>query len=851
MRDEHYNLTGLSCAACSSRVEKVVRALPGITRADVNLLKSSLTLTRDEKLEPALIVATIEKAGYGASLASNLSQKTTSLEASPRERFQKEALAMLFRLKVSIIFSVPLFYLAMGHMLSWPLPGFFTGHNGALPLGFTEFLLLIPVVFVNFKYFQNGFKNLSARSPNMDSLIAVGAGASAIYGIYGLYLMMFSPQSTHVALNYLYFESGAIILTLVTVGKFLETRAKEKTGEAVSALLELIPKTASVIRDGKEITVANEDLLVGDTLILRSGETLAADGTILTGHGALDESTLTGESLPVDKEPGSLVTGGTVLLSGYLEIQVTRVGEDTTLFQIIRLVDEATGSKAPIARLADKISAVFVPVVIFIALAAAIFWFILGEDFSFCLSIMISVLVISCPCALGLATPTAIMVGTGLGATWGILFKSATALERTSSLDTVVFDKTGTLTQGKPALKLILPESGLSSQELLTIFYALESKSEHPLAQAIVKRALELNLPLLPISDFKQHPGQGLTGVLNGEEISVGNLKILEPLNLATTTVSESLKKFQELGFTTLVAAKKDQFLGILALGDTLKPTSIQAIHEITELGIATIMLTGDNQLTAQTVAKSLGIKKVTAEVFPADKEQIIANLLKEGQVTAMVGDGVNDAPALARAEVGIALGGGTDVAMEAADVILTRNDILSVSDAIQLARAVTRNIRQNLFWAFGYNVIGIPIAAGVFYKVFNLTLNPMIAAAAMSLSSVSVVTNALRLRSFRPQRLTLNPPVLENNLENNLLPENKIEPLEEKKTMNFKLKIEGMTCGHCSARVEKVLSGIPGVEKVTVSLAQNTAEVTAQAEVSGKTLEEKVTEAGYPAQII
>jgi heavy metal translocating P-type ATPase len=803
------------------------------------------------------VIDAIEKAGYGASLPSAKAAKSQS--DSPQERFKKEASQMLYRLKVSIIFTVPLFYLAMGHMFSWPIPHFFLGHNGALPLAFTQFLLLLPVILVNHLYFQNGIKSLWHRAPNMDSLIAVGSGAAAVYGLIILYQMMFhlnDPAFLHKASMALYFESGATILTLVTTGKYMETRAKARTGAAIEALLALAPKTALILKNGEEVTIQAEELRPQDELVIKTGMVAAADGTVIQGEGAVDESALTGESLPVDKEVGSPITGGTSLSSGHLLVKVTKVGDDTTLAQIIRLVDEATGTKAPIAALADKISGIFVPLVICIAIASGTIWFMLGEPIGFCLTILISVLVISCPCALGLATPTAIMVGSGVGANLGVLFKSASSLEQSSKVEVVVLDKTGTLTLGEPSVKNILPVAPTDENELLCLLYSLELLSEHPLAKAIVEMAKSKGLTSKPVESFKQLPGQGLSGIIDGEEYFVGNSKIIGALGITDEDLSLKSNEFSQKGLTTLFCAKKDRLLGLLALGDTLKPKSTQAVAELHKLKIKTVMLTGDNAVTAQAIAAESGVGKVIAEVYPQDKEKEIVKLQKEGFVTAMVGDGINDAPALARADVGIAIGAGTDVAVETADVVLMKSDLMDVPVTILLARAVMRNIRQNLFWAFGYNVIGIPIAAGIFFKAFGLTLNPMIAALAMSLSSVCVVTNALRLKFFKPKLAddsSKGPDSASSQNKQDIIAPNAttFALQSEEHKMEVKLKVDGMTCGHCSSRVEKALSEIPEVKKAKVDLSKGIATVTLKSEVSNDVLTQKVVNAGYEATVI
>ncbi|MDR2352361.1 MAG: heavy metal translocating P-type ATPase [Deltaproteobacteria bacterium] len=852
MEKERYNLTGLSCAACAARVEKAVKTLPGVSVANVNLLKSTLMIEHDPSLGSEEVISAIEKAGYGASLFNSKKR-----EESSEDRFKKEADSMLTRLKVSLIFTVPLFYLAMGHMLGLPTPD-----SEPLIMAFAQFLLLIPVVVINYPYYKVGFKTLIARAPNMDSLIAVGSGAATLYGLLGLFLMMHyatvgEHNKLHLGLNYLYFESAAVILTLVTLGKYMETRAKKKTGEAVAGLLKLTPKTAVVLRDGATLNIDAKDIVKGDILILKSGETAAADGVVVKGEGAVDESTLSGESLPVDKSVGSNLNAATTLVSGYLEIKVERTGEDTLLSQIIRLVDEATGSKAPIARLADRISAIFVPIVILIALLAGGMWLLLGMSLSFSISILISVLVISCPCALGLATPTAIMVGTGRAAKLGVLFKSAAALERAAAVDTCVFDKTGTITEGKPLVKEIV-SLDITQEEMLKILYSLEVKSEHPLAKAIVERAKSDNIPLIDAQNFTQTPGLGLKGEISGNTYYVGNLKYLEKFHQDPGNLSQKAKELENEGFTILYLISKDKVLGLVALGDSLKKGSARAINELKELHILSIMLTGDNKTTAEAIGRLVGVSRIISEVLPQDKEREIRNLSEAGKIPAMVGDGINDAPALARADLGIAIGAGTDIAIDAADVILIESDPMQVPLAISLARAVMRNIRQNLFWAFGYNVIGIPIAAGALYKAFGITLNPMIAAACMSLSSVSVVTNALRLRFFKPK--FKDSDIHPSNLprEGKTLESNKKTPLEgmqlgeDNMADKIFLKVQGMTCPHCEDRVAKALSEVDGVKKAKANYKKGTAEVILEknAKVSPDTLSSKVIDAGYEASI-
>jgi Cu2+-exporting ATPase/Cu+-exporting ATPase len=846
---EKFVVTGMSCAACAARIEKAVGAVAGVKSASVNLLKNSLDAVFDDSATTAgSIIEAVTKAGYGATLAQSQTQ------SAPTDAAEQEEENLKNRLRVSFIFTIPLFYLAMGHMLSWPLPSFFLGDENAFIAALTQFVLLIPVMAVNFKYYRSGFKSLLSFAPNMDALIAIGSGAAAIYGLVGLYVMAHGlgvndPHLVHQAFMNLYFESGATILTLVTLGKFFEARARRKTSQAVIGLLDLAPKTATVERDGEEIVIAASDIRVGDTLIVKAGETVAVDGVIIDGVGALDESNLTGESLPVDKTMGDPATGATVLMSGFIKIRVDKVGGDTALSQIIKLVDEATSSKAPISRLADRISGIFVPIVIALALVAGAFWLIEGEGLAFALKIVISVLVISCPCALGLATPTAIMVGTGQGAKAGILFKSAEALERAHQLSVVVLDKTGTVTAGRPEVTEILPAEGLEIKDVLALAASLEKLSEHPLGQAIVRTAKDQNLELQAVSDFKQIPGAGLAAEISGKTVKAGNRRLIENIKGDPSSLLQHAQRVSDLGATPIFLADDDNLLGLFVISDRIKDSSPAAIKELKHLGLKVVMITGDNAKTAQAVSRIAGVDDFLAEVLPGDKEREIRRLQDGGkQKVAMVGDGVNDAPALARADVGIAIGAGTDIAMETADVVLMKSDLLDVSGAIQLSRAVLRNIKQNLFWAFFYNVVGIPVAAGVFYGLFNLTLNPMIAAAAMSMSSVCVVSNALRLRFFKAN-LSTATTVAGEHIKQPAAGDGSISKGDGE--MVKKLKIEGMSCGHCSSRVEKILKGLKGVDGAVVDLKKGTAEVTISGEIADAALTTPVTEAGYPASVI
>lgn len=750
MRKETYDVTGMTCSSCVRHVEKAVEKQPGVKKVTVNLLKNSMVVDYDEnKLNQSEIEHAVSDAGYGARLRSKNADLTKDTEENSA---QKEYESYKQRLIWSVIFTVPLIYLSMGHMLGWPLPFFFLGTTNTITFAFTQFLLLLPVIYLNRSYFINGFKSLFKGTPNMDSLVALGASAALVYGIFtiykigiGLEFLDFKSVSAHV-MN-LYFESAGTILTLITLGKTLEAKAKGKTTDAISKLLNLAPKMARVLRDNQEKNVPVEEVKKDDVVIVKSGESIPVDGVIISGSASIDESALTGESLPVDKKEGDKAIGATINRNGYFKMRVTKTGDETVLAQIVKLVDEATSSKAPIANLADRVSGVFVPIVIGIAFIAAITWLLLDSTFEFALSIGISVLVISCPCALGLATPTAIMVGTGQGAINGILFKSAKALETTHELQTIVFDKTGTITEGKPVVTDIFPLQN-TENDLLQIAASLESLSEHPLAQAITNSAKEKNLSLLEVEKFTQVAGQGIRGIIDGKKVLAGNLKMMNE-NQIETTSANFLDNSTNSGKTTLYFAQDNRLIGIIRVADVIKDTSKEAIEELNQMGLQTIMLTGDNETTARSIAKKAGIRNVIAEVLPADKEHEIQKLQNQGQKVAMVGDGINDAPALARADVGIAIGAGTDIAIDSADVVLMKSQLTEVSTAIRLSKATIKNIKENLFWAFIYNIIGIPIAAGIFYPAFGLKLSPMIGALAMSFSSVFVVTNALRLRFF------------------------------------------------------------------------------------------------------
>lgn len=842
---QKFDVTGMTCSACSAHVEKSVGKLEGIASVNVNLLQNSMTVEYDETaLNTEDIIHAVESGGYGAALQG---AKTAAAEAAaPRNVAAEEMAHMKKRLIASFCFLIPLFYISMGHMLGAPLPPILLGHENMMIFALTQLILTTPVLIINKKYFTAGFKALKNRAPNMDSLIALGASASYIYSIFAIYAMAYYmgrgnlPHAHHYGME-LYFESAAMILTLITVGKYMETRSKGKTSEAISKLMDLAPKTATVLRNGTEEEIPVEQVTVGDTVIVRPGQNIPVDGRVTEGFSAVDESAITGESIPVEKQPGDTVIGATVNKSGFFKMEATRVGSDTTLSQIITLVEEAGASKAPIAKLADKVSGVFVPVVIGIAIVSAVVWLIIGQPFAFALSIGIAVLVISCPCALGLATPTAIMVGTGKGAEYGILVKSAESLEIAHQINTVVLDKTGTLTEGKPIVTDVLPAPGVLRNPFLRAAASLEALSEHPLAQAVVHFAKEKEIALESAQNLQATAGQGIEADVSGKRVIGGNRKMMEERKIPLTDFQQIAEKLAEEGKTPLFFAEDGNLLGILALADTLKPTSKAAVDAFHEMGIDVVMLTGDHQRTADAIAKKLGIQAV-AEVLPQDKEQEVRRLQEAGKKVAMIGDGINDAPALTRADVGIAIGAGTDVAMESADIILMKSDLLDAVTAVQLSHATIRNIKQNLFWAFFYNSLGIPLAAGVFYHALQWKLNPMFAAAAMSFSSAFVVGNALRLKLFRPK---IGGILQKEAPEQEMIENNTNITHKEAHQMKKTLKIEGMMCNHCTGRVEKALNDMDGVS-ATVSLEGKSAEVTLSKEITDEALVKAVTDAGY-----
>lgn len=860
MKSQKFDIKGMTCSACSLAVDKNVSKLEGIEGVNVNLLNNNMVVKYDEsKLSDDKIMKAVEDAGYQAFVVSDKKEvRNTSNKENIAELEIKE---MKKRLLISLIFTIPLLYLAMGHMLDWPLPKIFHGNENSITFAFTQFLLALPVAIVNSKYYKVGLKTLFKGSPNMDSLIAIGTLAAIIYGVFAIFKIGYGlgHGNEHMVMQYsmdLYFESAAVILALITLGKFLEARAKGKTSEAIKKLIDLAPKTALVLRKNSETGVdeekeiAVEDLVLHDIVIVKPGKSIPTDGIIIEGRSSIDESMLTGESLPVEKNVKDKVIGASINKSGSFKFKVTKLGDDTALAQIIKLVEEAGSSKAPIAKLADKISGVFVPTVIAIAVIATIIWLLLGYSFEFALSIGIAILVISCPCALGLATPTAIMVGTGKGAENGILIKSAESLETAHTINTVIMDKTGTITEGKPKVTDILTNGKIDNDRLLQLSASVEKNSEHPLADAIVKEAENRGIKLLNISDFEAIHGMGLKAMVDDMLIYMGNKKLLDSKNISLSSNNENQRleadsqRLSEEGKTPMFFANDKEVLGIIAVADVVKPTSERAIKEFERMGIEVIMLTGDNKKTAEAIGKQIKVNRVIAEVLPHDKEKEVRKLQDLGKKVAMIGDGINDAPALVRADVGIAIGAGTDVAIESADIVLVKNDLLDAVKAVQLSKSVIRNIKQNLFWAFIYNVIGIPLAAGVFIGVLGWKLNPMFAGAAMSLSSVSVVLNALRLKTFKAK--ISDEKSSQKNLEN-IQSIEKIENIERKGNNMVKiLKVEGMTCGHCKMRVEKALNAVNGVENATVNLEAKEVAIKMQEDINEQMLINAITEAGY-----
>ncbi len=901
---QKFDVTGMSCAACSARVEKCVSKLEGVDNVAVNLLANSMVVEYDEsKLDAGGISAAVEKAGYGAfpkeapgsggAMSGAGGAGAAGAAGGSVNAAAMEAKSMKHRLIASIIFFIPLFYISMGHMMGLPLPGFMSGLENAITYGMAQLVLTVILMYINRKYYESGFPAFAHKAPNMDSLIAVGSLAAVIYGIFAIIRMGhgLAVQDWDLVEKYhmdMYFESAGTILTLITVGKFLEARSKGKTTDAVSKLIDMAPDTAIVERDGEEKEVRVEEVRVGDILIVKPGSRVPVDGVIVEGESSVDESFITGESIPVDKAVGDSVTGASINKSGYFKMRAERVGADTALSKIIQLVEDAGGSKAPIAKLADKIAGVFVPAVMLIAFAAAVIWLLAGYSFEFALSTGIAVLVISCPCALGLATPAAIMAGTGRGAELGVLYKNAEILEHSRSIDTVVMDKTGTLTTGQPGVTAIAAASDISSvtgmkapvqgdegaaQILLAVAASVEKQSEHPLAQAIVGRADALGLDIPAASGFEAVHGKGVRGIVSGKNIIAGNSRMMKEAGIDTRSFDATAASYAEQGATPLFFAADGRMLGIIAVADMVRPESAAAVKEFSKMGIDVIMLTGDNAKTAGAIADKLGITHIRSEVLPEDKEKEVRSLMDEGRRVAMVGDGINDAPALARADVGIAIGAGTDVAIESADVVLMKSSPLDAVAAIQLSKGVIRNVKMNLFWAFFYNIIGIPVAAGILYPFLQFKLNPMIGAAAMSLSSFCVVTNALRLRFFKPsegvrEAEKLTEAAYEGNVSH-MAGTYKTEIItnesaaggqdgmtasadaaKEANLMEKVLNVEGMMCKNCVAHVEKALKGIEGVADAKADLDAKTATVTLAADVADDVLVKAVVDEGYEAKM-
>ncbi|WP_422477402.1 heavy metal translocating P-type ATPase [Pleomorphochaeta sp. DL1XJH-081] len=842
-----YDVTGMTCSSCAIHVEKSVRKIPGLEDVRVNLLTNTLTIDGEgPSIGDDAVIKAVEDAGYGASTKiDDRSQAGSPSKHDVRLHVAKELQSMKKRLFVSFAFSIPLVYIAMGHMLGWPLPGFFHGDANTMNFAFTQFLLTIPVFMVNGRYFRSGFKTLLKRAPTMDSLIALGSSAALVYGIFAIFMigMGLGTGRNDIVQRYamdLYFESAAMILSLVLLGKYLELKAKGRTSDAVAKLIDLSPKTARVLTAQGEQEIPVEQVTVGAQVVVRPGGRFPVDGTVVSGSSAVDESALTGESLPVEKGPGDQVLSASINTTGRLVYRADRVGEDTTLAQIIKLVEDASASKAPIAKLADRISGVFVPIVIAIAIVATLVWLFMGMPLERALAFGIAVLVISCPCALGLATPTAIMVGTGKGAEHGILIRSAEALETAQGIDTVVLDKTGTITEGKPRVTDVITAEGVDEQVLLAVAGALEAASEHPLSLAVLEFVRGKHITIGEIDNFSAIPGKGLSGQLGSTSVLGGNGTLMTEKEIDISYLKEQGINLSLEGKTPLYFAENGALLGIIAVADVIKASSTAAITSLHDLGLEVVMLTGDNEQTAQAIAKTVGIERVFASVLPDGKESVVRQLQEEGKRVAMVGDGINDAPALVRADVGMAIGAGTDIAIEAADIILMRSDLQEVPTSIALSKATLRNIKQNLFWALFYNTLGIPLAAGIFYPIFGWTLSPMFAAAAMSLSSIFVVTNALRLKRFKVDGTS---HTIDNQTQ-----DIHIQTQERDKGDNHmkkKIMIEGMTCMHCVGRVDKALNAIEGV-KATVDLQSNSAEVEITGGVSDEKLGNAVTEAGY-----
>ena len=840
MKKEKFNVTGMTCAACQSRVDRTVRKLDGINDVTVNLLTGSMEVIYDEKvLSSDVIAKSVTAAGYGTKLAAGRSDGDPDVNVL-RQKSRQQVRGLKLRLIWSVIFLAPMMYISMGAMGMYPLPGFladiFSGHMNGINLAILELALVIPIIIINRVFFIRGFKSLFKGAPNMDSLIAVGSASAFAYGIYALCMMIYAKNTMDMPLleKYsmeLYLESAGMILTLITLGKFLEALSKGKTGEAIEKLMDLAPKEAAVIRNGEETRIGIEELQAGDIVVVRPGESIPADGTIVDGNAVFDESAITGESVPVDKGPGDTVISATINMSGYVRFKADKVGEDSTIQTIIRTVEEAAASKAPIAKTADKVAGVFVPVVMLIAAAVFVIWIIASRNFELALSMGITVLVISCPCAMGIATPVAIMVGTGKGARSGILIRSGEGLETAHNADTVVLDKTGTITMGRPAVTDVILTGDMGESELLEMAAALENGSSHPLAIAIMEYAESKGIKTPEAEHFEEVHGKGVRAEYNGSKIFSGNLRFIKEEGI-TDVYEEKLDALASQGKTPILFAKDGKVCGIIAMADVVKPTSAEAIRRFKKLGLSVVMLTGDNELTAAAVCEKIGIDSYVAGVLPQDKEKEVARLQSEGHSVIMIGDGINDAPALTRADFGMAIGAGTDIAMESADAVLIKSDLLDAVSAVRLSKATIRNIKQNLFWAFFYNVVCIPVAAGVLYPGLGIRLSPMIGSAAMGLSSVFVVFNALRLKFFKPEEYTVQE---DNNTQ-----------IREEKKMEREIKIEGMSCRHCVKAAEDALSSIEGVSDVKVDLDTKRAVFKADASVTDKMIKEAVAEEGF-----
>ncbi|MBU5488853.1 cadmium-translocating P-type ATPase [Clostridium sp. MSJ-8] len=832
---DKYTVTGMSCAACSARVEKAVSKVPGVTTCSVSLLTNSMGVEGTAKSED--IIKAVEDAGYGASIENGFKEKNINVNDEEALR-DKETPILKKRLLWSLGFLIVLMYFSMGHMMwGWPVPAFFKDNHVAM--GLLQLILTAIVMVINQRFFISGFKSLFKKAPNMDSLVALGSSAAFVYSTYALFAMTGAQVDGDMTkvMHYMhefYFESAAMILTLITLGKMLESRSKGKTTDALKSLMKLSPKTATLIREGKEMEVSIQEVKKGDIFVVKPGENIPVDGVVIEGSSAINEAALTGESIPVDKEVGDTVSAATINQSGFIKCRAERVGEDTTLSQIIQMVSDAAATKAPIAKIADKVSGVFVPIVIAIAIITTLIWLIVGKDIGFSLARGISVLVISCPCALGLATPVAIMVGNGMGAKHGIMFKTAASLEETGKVQLIALDKTGTITSGEPKVTDIVTVEGISEKELIHIAASVEAKSEHPLARAIISYSKDKDIQISEVSDFEAVAGNGLTAVLDNDTILAGNLKFLKD----RVSISEDMKNISEQlaeqGKTPLFFSRSGELIGIIAVADVIKEDSPKAVKELQAMGIHVVMLTGDNERTARAIGKQVGVDEVIAGVMPKQKESVIRSLKEKGKV-AMVGDGINDAPALTRADIGIAIGAGTDIAIDAADIVLMKSKLSDVPAAIRLSRATLTNIHENLFWAFIYNIIGIPLAAGVWIKLFGWTLNPMFGAAAMSLSSFCVVTNALRLNMFK---------MYDSSKDKKIKTKNKKKVEED--SMERTMKIEGMMCGHCEARVKKTLEAIDGVVEATVSHESGTAIVKLDSDVDNAILKKAVEDQDY-----